>query len=167
MNIYDFVQKLKNVLFKIPSFFIKKSFGKCGKKCVVARKCTFVGIKNICVGNDVSINFGATFLTTRAKIIIGNHVMFGPNVTIVTGDHRTDIKGRPMSMITDEEKNPENDLDVVFKGDNWIGAGAIILKGVTIGEGSIIAAGSVVTKDVEPFSIVWGVPARIIKYRFK
>ena len=167
MTIYDFFQKTANLMYKVPAFFIKKSFAKCGKKCRISRKSTFIGIKNISCGDDVSINYGATFLTTNAKIIIGNHVMFGPNVTIVTGDHRFDIKDRPMSSITDSEKLPQNDMDVVFEGDNWIGAGAIILKGVTVGNGSIIAAGSVVTKDVEPFSIVGGVPAKIIKYRFK
>jgi acetyltransferase-like isoleucine patch superfamily enzyme len=53
---------------------------------------------------------------------------------------------------------------VVIQNDSWIGAGAIILPGVLIGTGSIVGAGSVVTKDVEPFSIVAGVPAQIIRY---
>ena len=72
-----------------------------------------------------------------------------------------------MACVTDDEKLPENDLDVVFEGDNWIGASAIILKGVTIGKGSVIAAGSVVTKSIEPYTIVGGVPAKTIKKRFE
>lgn len=167
MNIYDFFRKTGNLLFRIPAFFIKKSFGKCGKKCTIARGCTFAGIENIMMGNDVSVNCGATFFSTKAKIIIGDHVMFGPNVTVITGDHRIDIKNKPMACVSDDEKLPENDLDVVFEGDNWIGANAIILKGVTIGKGSVVAAGSVVTKSTEPYAIVGGVPAKTIKKRFE
>ncbi len=71
-----------------------------------------------------------------------------------------------MKSIGDDEKLPENDQDIILEGDNWIGANAIILKGVTIGYGSIVAAGAVVTKSVPPYSIVGGVPAKVIKPRF-
>lgn len=92
--------------------------------------------------------------------------MFGPHVFMITGGHRYDIIGRYMSSIKENEKLEENDRPIIVEGDNWIGANSIVLKGVTIGEGSIIAAGSVVTKDVPPYSIVGGVPARVIKMRF-
>ena len=69
-------------------------------------------------------------------------------------------------MIAVTEKLPENDQDVVFEGDNWIGANVTILKGVTIGEGAVIAAGSVVNKVVPSYSVVGGVPARVIRMRF-
>ena len=81
--------------------------------------------------------------------------MFGPNVTIITGDHRIDIPGRPMISLTDKDKLPENDQDVILEGDNWIGANATILKGVKIGLGAVVAAGSLVNHDIPPFSI-WG-----------
>jgi len=71
-----------------------------------------------------------------------------------------------MMSVTDAEKRPEDDRDIVFEGDNWIGANVTIPKGVTIGEGSVIAAGAVVTKDVPSYSIVGGVPAKVIKMRF-
>ena len=92
--------------------------------------------------------------------------MFGPGVTIITGDHRTDMIGRYMKTVGDNEKLPENDKDVIIENDVWVGANVTILKGVEIGEGSIVAAGSVVTKSVPPYSIVGGVPARVIKARF-
>ena len=92
--------------------------------------------------------------------------MFGPHVLVVTGDHRTDVIGRYLDSVTDEEKLPENDKDVVIVGDNWIGAHVIILKGVTVGRGAIVAAGAVVTRDVPPYAIVGGCPAKVIKYRF-
>lgn len=93
--------------------------------------------------------------------------MFGPHVTVVTGDHRIDIPDRPMISVRDDEKLPENDQDVVIENDVWGGANATILKGVTIGTGSVISAGAVVTKDVPPYSIVGGVPAKVIKMRFE
>ena len=93
--------------------------------------------------------------------------MTGPRVTMITGGHRYDIKERPMKSIGNEEKLPENDLDIILEGDNWIGANATILKGVTVGQGAVIAAGAVVTKDVLPYSIVAGVPAKMIKMRFE
>ena len=123
-------------------------------------------LENVIIGNNVSIGANNLFLSSNAKIIIGDCVMFGPGVTIVTGDHRIDCLGKPMIFVEQDEKLPENDKDVVFEGDNWIGANAIILKGVRIGYGAIVAAGAVVTKDVKPFTIVGGVPANFIKQRF-
>lgn len=122
--------------------------------------------ENTSIGSYSSIGHSACFMSTRAKIIIGNHVMFGPHVSIITGDHRIDYLGRYMNTIADEEKLPENDQDVVINDDVWIGSNTIILKGVSVGEGSIIAAGSIVTKDVDPYSIYAGIPAKKIKDRF-
>ena len=166
MTFYDFFQKASHALYRFFAFpVIRVSLGKCGKNVRVANG-RFSGINNVQIGNNVSLGTGFTLLSSRAKIYIGDDVMFGPGVTVVTGDHRTDILDRPMTTVTDNEKLPDNDKDVVFEGDNWIGANAIILKGVTVGKGSVISAGAVVTHAVPPYAIVGGVPARVIKYRF-
>ena len=144
----------------------KKMMSCCGKGVSLGRGFTASGWENISVGSDVSIGERCMFLTTRAKIIIGDHVMFGPQVSVVTGNHITDIPGRYMTSFTDADKRPEDDQDVIFEGDNWIGANSTILKGVTIGYGAVVAAGAVVSKDVPPFSYVVGVPAKVIKMRF-
>ncbi len=138
---------------------------KCGKKVLIGRKAK-ANWENITIGDCVSVGPGADFTCTKAEIFIGNHVMFGPNVTMITGGHRTDVIGKYMDAIGNDEKSPENDRNIILKGDNWIGANAVILKGVTIGQGSVIAAGAVVTKNVIPYSIVGGVPAKTIKMRF-
>jgi acetyltransferase-like isoleucine patch superfamily enzyme len=91
--------------------------------------------------------------------------MFGPNVTVVGGDHNTSVVGK--FLYDTLEKKPEDDQDVVFEDDIWVGSGAIILKGVNIGRGSIIAAGAVVNKDVLPYTVVGGIPAKQISVRFK
>ena len=64
------------------------------------------------------------------------------------------------------EKLPENDAPVIIEDDVWLGCNVTILKGVTIGRGSVVAAGAVVTKSCEPYSLIAGVPARVIKKRF-
>lgn len=68
--------------------------------------------------------------------------------------------------MTREEKLPENDRPVVIEDDVWVGANVTILKGVTIGRGSIVAAGAVVTKSFPPYSVIGGVPAHLLKRRF-
>lgn len=99
----------------------------------------------------------------KCDIEFGNYILIGPNVAF-TGkdDHTFNI---PEKTIWD---SPRGDtLRTIIGNDVWIGYGAIILAGVSIGDGSIIAAGSVVTKDVSPCTIVGGNPARALKRRFE
>lgn len=124
----------------------------------------FYNFENIEVGDDVSIGDGALFLCSDSRIIIGDKVMFGPQATVIGGDHNTSEVGRFMYDV--HEKRPEDDQDVVFENDIWVGTGAIILKGVHVGRGAIIAAGAVVNRDVLPYSIIGGVPAKVISHRF-
>ena len=107
---------------------------------------------------------GATFVSTDAQIYIGNDVMFGPNVSIVTGNHRTDVIGK--HMIDVHEKREKDDEDVVIEDDVWIGMGATILKGVTIGKGSVIGANTLVVNSVPPYSIVTTKIQTMVKQRF-
>jgi len=94
-------------------------------------------------------------------VTIGKYVMFAPQVAILGGDHRTDIPGTPM-MFSGRPPMPPT----VIEDDVWIGFRVIIMAGVRIGRGSVVAAGAVVTKDVEPYTIVGGVPAKQIGRRF-
>ena len=97
-------------------------------------------------------------------------MIFGPKPTIITGDHRIDVIGKHLIDVTVEEKyiNGVNPYDqpVIIEDGCWIGANVTILKGVTIGRGSIVAAGAVVTKSCEPYSIIGGIPAKLLKMRF-
>ena len=171
MNLFKLIHLIRICVLKVWEKFVAIPYrrgllGKCGKNVRIGRRTRASGWKNIYAGNNVHIGVDSVFLTTRAKIIIGDHVVFGPRVTCISGDHRTDIIGRYIDTVTDKEKLPENDADIVFEGDNWIGANLTILKGVTIGEGSVVAACSLVVKDVAPYTIVGGVPAKKIKDRF-
>lgn len=163
-NSFDFLNRGSYRYIFMP---IKKSMlKKCGKNVYIG-KGSDLTYKNISIGEHVSINKNCMFMCTRAEIIIGDHVMFGPHVFMITGGHRTDIRGRFMDEITNDEKRHVDDQDIILEGDNWIGANSIVLKGVTIGKGAVVAAGSIVTKDVEPYSIVGGIPAKLIKKRFQ
>lgn len=167
MSVYVLGKKVGSGLHRVfCEPLIKKAFAKCGSNVRVPKGCEFSGIENISIGNNVAMGSGLKILTTRAKVSIGNDVMFGPNVTIITGDHRIDVPGRPMISLPDKDKLPENDQDVVLEGDNWIGANVTILKGVKIGCGAVVAAGSVVKNDVPDCAIVAGAPAKVVKMRF-
>ncbi len=166
MGILSFFTRARNGCHK---FFveplIRKSFAEYGRNVRIPRGSNILGNKNMYLGNNVLFGARTTIFTTGAKLIIKDNVIFGPNVTIITGDHRIDVPDKPMLFVT--EKLPENDQDVVIEEDVWIGANSIILKGVTVGTGSVIAAGAVVTKDVPPYAIVGGNPAKVIRYRFE
>lgn len=124
----------------------------------------FRGLSNLSIGNNVHISMGATIFCTEAPLTIGNNVIFAPNVSIITGDHRINEIG--VFMVNSKNKLPENDQPVTIEDDVWCGINVTILKGVTIGRGSIIAAGSIVCKSCPPYSIIGGNPAKIIKYRY-
>lgn len=165
-KILDGVSRVYNKLLLMPS--LRRSFAVCGENVTLGRRSEIAGAGNIYMDHDVYLGPGTTLLTTRAKIRIGAYVMSGPNLTVITGDHRTDILDRPMMELTDEDKLPDNDQDVVIGNDVWIGSGVTILKGVYVCDHSVIAAGAVVTKDVGPEYSIWGgVPARCLGSRLK
>ncbi|MGV2292573.1 acyltransferase [Trinickia sp. YCB016] len=95
-------------------------------------------------------------------VSVGRYSMLGPDVQIIGNDHVFDRPGVPIIF----SGRPAFRQTEIGK-DVWIGAGATILCGTTIGDGAVVAAGAVVTRDVEPFTVVAGVPARVIKKRFE
>ncbi|MFZ4796184.1 MAG: acyltransferase [Bacteroidia bacterium] len=137
----------------------------CGKNVRIhPNTSVFFGLNNLTIGNDVSIPRYAHIFCNDAPLTIGNKVVFGPAPTIVTGNHRIDVVGK--FIVDSHEKLFENDKEVIIEDDIWVGANVTILMGVTVGRGCVIAAGSVVNKSCPPYSIIGGVPAKILKYRF-
>lgn len=108
--------------------------------------------KNIKIGKDVFVNSGCCF-QDQGGVTLGDGCLVGHNVVFATLDH--DI--RP------ERRGDMTAAPIVVGKNVWIGAHATILKGVTIGDGAIVAAGAVVTRDVPPNTIAAGVPARVVK----
>lgn len=112
----------------------------------------------ISIGDNSGI--GENCWLMQAGVTIGKDVMMGPDCTFLTVNHRFDRTDIPMWRQGFEEPDP-----IVIEDDVWIGARVIIMGGCHIGKGAIIAAGSVVTHDVEEYCIVGGNPAKIIKRR--
>ena len=130
----------------------------------VGKRVTFYpGIKinpsmNIRIGNHVDLAWGV-IITTKGGVDIGDRTLIGYRTQILSANH---IIPEKEGKIFDSGHSYER---VIIENDVWIGANCIITAGVQISEGAIVAAGSVVTKDVRPFTIVGGVPAKLIKLR--
>jgi acetyltransferase-like isoleucine patch superfamily enzyme len=110
------------------------------------------------IGNNSNIG-PFNYIGCSGKITIGNNVMLGPRVSIYAENHVFDNV-----ELTIKEQGVTKQF-VIIEDDCWIASNAVILSGVTIGQGSVIAAGAVVTESIEPYSIVGGVPAKLIKKR--
>jgi acetyltransferase-like isoleucine patch superfamily enzyme len=108
--------------------------------------------KNIRVGKDVFINHGCEFMD-RGGITLEDKVLIGPRVNLVTINHPVEPSQRRSTFCA----------PIVIKRNAWIGVGASVMPGVTIGENAIVAANAVVTKDVAANSIVGGIPATLIR----
>lgn len=140
---------------KIRAFWGKLFLSECGK-CVNIQKNT--SFSHSCKLGDYSgIGAGSNLFGT---VIIGKYVMMGRNCTIHTQNHEFSRIDMPMCQQGPREAKP-----VIIKDDVWIGDNVTILPGVTIGNGTILGASAVVTKDVPDYAIVGGNPAKILKYR--
>lgn len=113
--------------------------------------------EHIAIGNNVFIGGNAYF---AAILNIGNNVMFGPGVTILGGDHLFGVIGESVRFL--KPKNNENTKEVIIEDEVWCGANVTILKGVNLGIGCVIGAGSVVTKSIPPFTVAVGNPCKFI-----
>lgn len=161
------IQRLK----KLRDFYLthlkwrKYSFG---KNFHAGRGVFLYAKNNICIGDNFYIG---RFSQIECDAEIGNNVLFANKVALVGRyDHHFEQIGTPIrlaSQIRDKDYNWKGLYSrVIIEDDVWIGYGSTIMSGVRIGKGSIVAAGSVIVKDVEPYSIVGGNPARFIKKRF-
>lgn len=130
-----------------------------------------LGTPNIHVGNNSYGTLNVLNSSECYKLTIGHYCSIAEGVTfVVCADHHTNtISTYPYKVMSLHLQANEaiSKGDIVVDDDVWLGYGATILSGVHIGQGAVVAAGSVVTKDVPPYAIVGGVPAKVIKYRFE
>jgi acetyltransferase-like isoleucine patch superfamily enzyme len=134
--------------------YLRHWLGKLGAQTGVQMGCRFLNGRKIFLGDRNVINFGCLLDGRKFNIRIGHDVSIGPEATILTLGHD------PKSPTFEDRGG-----DVVIGDRAWICFGAIILPGVTVGEGAVVGAGAVVTKDVEPYTIVAGNPARPVGKR--
>ena len=124
----------------------------------------------VSVGNCTYGELNVFSNTDESKLKIGNFCSLGPDVTfILSSDHPVGhISTFPFKvMVMGEVAEAVSKGDIIIDDDVWIGYGTTILSGVHVGQGAVIAAGSVVSKDIPPYSIAGGVPAKVIKSRFE
>ena len=144
-------------LHHVRRFFYRMAGVKIGKGSTIHMEAKFYNPENIIIGEDSIIGEGAV-LDGRAKLEIGNHVDIASEVMIYNSEHN--VEAPDFAGVESVITATVNIADYVF-----IGPRAIILPGVNIGKGAVVAAGAVVTKNVEPFAIVGGVPAKQIGER--
>ena len=184
------ISKVKALFTVIRSSWLRHQFFMCGEKVVFGKigelhAPQFISIGNkTCFGDFLYMtcwpntnnksdvismlvignrcNFGAmNHITCCNRIIIGNNVLTGKWVTITDNSHGTTQKGQLQMPPLDRPLFSKG--EVIICDDVWIGDGARIMPGVTIGKGAVVGANSVVTKDVAPYDVVCGVPAKTIK----
>lgn len=129
----------------------------CGVGVVVKQKCYLGDGSGVWVGDNAQLGHGARI---DQDVRIGHDVVMGPDVVIMTNTHAFEEPNRPIRL-----QGNGGVLPVVIEDDVWIGTRVIVLPGVTIGRGSVVGAGSVVTRSIPAFSIAVGVPAQVVRRR--
>ncbi|WP_218938816.1 acyltransferase [Priestia megaterium] len=124
-----------------------------GENCIIEKGCS-IG-KNVSLGHYASVGIRCS---VQAETRIGNHVMMGPECLIYTINHKFNKDELIFEGYTKREP-------VIIEDRVWIGARCIILPGVTVGKGATVGAGAVVTKNVPPYTVVAGNPAKVVKYK--
>lgn len=142
-------------------FLCSKIFNKCGNNINVEKMAYFGMGNDIEIGDNSGIGIKSKLygIGGGGRIFIGENVVMAPEVTILTLIHNYNDISLPINQ---QKTEPS---DVIIEDDVWIGYRVIILPGVKVGEGAVIGAGAVVTKDVEPYTVVGGIPAKYIKKR--
>lgn len=133
---------------------LRELLGSLGTGCYVESLFRFDYGRHIHLGDHVFANFDLTILDC-AEVRIGDRCLIGPGVHIYTATHPLDVETRRTNV---EQAHP-----VTIGNDVWVGGRCVINPGITIGNGAVLASGAVVTKDVEPYTLVGGCPARVIK----
>ena len=141
----------------IRGFICRRIFQKAGNHITIERGAHFGYGSQIEIGNYSGIGVDCD---VRGQVTIGDDVMMGPQVVIMTKHHRFDRTDIPIRCQGYLPPQP-----VIIEDGVWIGWRVIILPGVRIGKQAVIGAGAVITKDVPPYAVVGGVPARVIRYR--
>ena len=140
----------------------KSRYGYFGENIIITPPNYISNPKNVFLMGDNGFG-NATLLTENAKFIMKPHSGSASGLKVSTGNHAR-IVGRLYRSITEADKPQGLDKDVVVESDVWIGMNVTLLAGVTVGRGTTLGAGSVVTKDIPPYCVAVGSPAKPVKF---
>ncbi len=152
-KLYDF-NRTRPTEMELRSKLLKELLAETGENCYVEPPLHANWGCNTHFGSNVYANFNLT-LVDDTDIFVGDSVMFGPNVTVATAGHPVDPELR--------RKVAQFNIPVRIGNNVWIGANSVILPGITIGDDSVIGAGSVVTRDIPPGVVAVGNPCRVLR----
>lgn len=152
---YAVANRLRVILQNAERARLIRTLKSCGKNPSLYMPVVIEGAENVVIGDDVAM---APFVHIwgQGGIRIGNRVMIGSHCAISTLTH--DYRERNM-------KNTLLSTEILIEDDVWIGGHCVIMRGITVGKGAVVGGGSVVTKNVEPYAIVIGAPAKLLRYR--
>lgn len=136
--------------------FVKNSAKKVGHNVSIQPGVYLFNLKNIQIGDNVSIH-PMCYIDAAGGITIGDNVSIAHSSTLISTNHTWDDVALPIKY------NPETFAEIIIEDDVWIGCGVRVLAGVTLGNRSVVAAGAVVNKSFGNYSLIGGVPARLIK----
>lgn len=157
----------QGLIFCLPRYrwcnFLKKKFLEINGAKLGRRVNFYPGVqifpgRALVVGDDVNFAYGV-LVGTPGGVTIGDRAMLGFGCKLISGNHVIPVN-RGRIFAAGYERKP-----IHIGRDVWLGANCVVLAGVSVGEGAVVAAGSIVTKDVPPFAIVAGVPAKVLKIR--
>lgn len=156
------IKKIINRIFIRP--YLRNSLSSVGSNFRFGYASNLEVPKSFTIGDDFFCGPYAYFSSNaNTKVSIGNSVMFGPHCMVIAGNHN--ISNANTTMMN-SPKLFEKDKGIIIESDVWVGARAVILDGSHISEGTVVAAGAVVSCRTKPYSIYGGVPAKFIKFRF-
>lgn len=169
----DRLKQLLRGLYTLKGFYHRikcyhtstRKFGYFGKGIDLNYPIEFDNPQNVYLYEHTYLSSNSCISTTNAKFILKKYSGAAQNLMVRTGNHDM-IVGRFYRTITNKEKRKDLDQDVIVDEDVWIGCNVTLLSGVHIGRGAIIAAGAVVNKNVLPYAIYGGVPAKFIKFKW-
>lgn len=161
-----------SMLFSLIQAIIKPYFSNRRSKFGYIHKSAFVryptiikGIENVYLYERAHILSNSLILSTRAKFIIKKNSGAAEGLTVITGNHYSEV-GKFFMDIRDEDKPNDLDKDVVVEEDVWMGSNVTLLAGVIVGRGCVIGSGAVVRKSTPPYSVLIGNPAKIVGFKF-
>lgn len=145
------------LFYKVRYLVVSRILKKCGEDVIIKNRCYFGNGSKLSVGNRSQLGQRSVL---GGEIEIGDDVLMGPDVVVMAVSHDFSNINIPIN-----QQDHTIERKVIIGSNVWLGTRVVVLPGVNIGEGSIVGAGAVVTKSFPPYSIVGGVPAKLIKSR--